>query len=651
MTDITVNGLTRDDIKAGETYEMRMGGNVQSVEVRSIGDDGFMTQFGPVPWSNAGMLTRPTPATTMDTPEIRALVGAVAADAAATPVKPKASSRKAKPAESQAEPPVPETTSEPEETPKPPTKKVLTRSEEAAAEVSALLRARNPLLWIVTREEARAESYLAQAAAAAAFMPRMWDCGQGVTNLKGETEDFGTPDIGETLGVIRSRADAKSDRGAWIMRDLPPWLEGPIGMVTRRVVRNLARFLPGVEREGAQALIVLSPSGEVPAELANHATVLEWPMPDRAEIASLLDATLSALPDEMRASAAPNGTREAAIDAAIGLSGEEAQACYSKSLVQTRTIDPAVVAAEKKRIVAREGVLEWFDPLPGGLDAVGGLELLKSWLVRRKHAYSPQARAYGLPAPKGAFLAGVPGCGKSLSAKAIATTWGVPLLKLDLGALKGKFVGESEANMRKALAVIEAIGRCVVWIDEIEKALGGATGGGADGGVSMDQLGAFLQWMQDRKGESFVIATANDVSSLPPELLRKGRFDELWSIDLPNRIERPQVLAAALKAHGRNIADIKAEDLATIVSQTDGFTSSEVAALVPDALFIGFENDARPITGADLIAACEGVVPLSVTSPEKIKGLREWAKARAKPATAPETAATTARTGGRALDL
>jgi SpoVK/Ycf46/Vps4 family AAA+-type ATPase len=304
------------------------------------------------------------------------------------------------------------------------------------------------------------------------------------------------------------------------------------------------------------------------------------------------------------------------------------------------------VAKEKKRVIARERVIEWFDPLPGGLDAVGGLDQLKAWLASRKNAYSPKARAYGLPAPKGALLVGVPGCGKSLTAKAIATAWGVPLLRLDLGGLKSKFVGESEGNLRKAFSVIETIGRCVVWLDEIEKALAGATDGSADGGVSSDALGAILSWMQDRPGEAFVIATSNDVTKLPPELLRKGRFDELWFVDLPTQTERAAILATALKANGRDPSGFALDIVAT---GCPDFTGSEMAALVPDALYAAFEDGEREPTSGDLTYAASNVVPLAKTAADKISRLRDWAKGRARYATTPET--TTNAKAGRTLDL
>jgi hypothetical protein len=531
----------------------------------------------------------------------------------------------------------------------------LTRGQAVAADITALLRARNPLLWIVTREEARVERYLFEAAAAAGYVSHTWDCAAGVCDMAGKSERINgmggdvTINCDVTLSLVRDIAASPgaTSRNVWIMRDLPSWLQGPMGTSVVRQLRNLARSLPAAPRSSAQAIIVLTPSPDVPPELAGHATVIEWPMPDRTEIAAILDAAIGSLPDEMRETAAPNGSRDLAIDSAVGLSGEEASACYARSLVQLRRIDPAAVASEKKRVIARERVLEWYDPIPGGLDAVGGLELLKAWLVSRKSAYSPAARAYGLPAPKGALFVGISGCGKSLLAKATATAWQVPLLRVDLSALRSKFVGESEANLRKSIATIEAVGRCVVWIDEVEKALQGATSGSADGGVSADALGTILTWMQERTGEAFVIATANDVSALPPELLRKGRFDELWFVDLPTPTERAAILAAALRAHGRAGAEIQ---LDRVAAATEGFTGSEIAALVPDALYVAFADDAREISTSDLLEVSETIVPLSRTADKKIADLRAWAEGRARRASAPESAAP-AQTAGRQLDF
>lgn len=511
--------------------------------------------------------------------------------------------------------------------------KSLSAGSRAAADVGLLLRARNPLIVIVTREEGRVERLLMEPAQAAQYEPRFWDCATGVTDYSGQPREGGEryTDPANVLAAIRdSRA-----RQVWILRDLSPWLRDPSVL---RALRSLARSLPLAPRDEARAVILITPVNEVPPELAGHAIVIEWPLPDRTEIAEILDAAIAALPDAVRESAAPNGARDAAIDAAVGLSAEEAQSCYAKSLVSMRRIDPVAVASEKRRVIAREKVLEWFDPLPGGLDAVGGLDALKGWLQARRAAFGPRARAYGLPAPKGCLLVGVPGCGKSLTAKAIATAWGMPLLRLDLGALKSKWVGESEGNIRKALKVAETVAPCVLWLDEIEKALAGATQGAADGGVSSDALGAVLSWMQDRAGSVFVVATANDVSALPPELLRKGRFDELFFVDLPNQTERGAILRAALAAHGRRE---RATDLSLdlVAGQTAEFTGAELAALVPDALFAAFADGEREITTADLQAAAAATVPLARTAPEKIEAVRKWGKGRARPASTPSEAA------------
>lgn len=502
-----------------------------------------------------------------------------------------------------------------------------TAGSKAASDVSALLRARNTLLWIVTREEARAERGIIEAAYSANYAPIFWDCATGTSNAAGEPIDASLTDADQTLSKIRNSAQ----REVWILRDFAKWIASPF---TLRGLRSLARSLQTAPRESARAVVVLSPTNEIPPELQGHAIVIEWPLPDRNEIASILDARIAVLPEDLRATAAPNGTREAAIDAAVGLTEEEAKSCYSKSLVTAKRIDPITVTGEKKKVISREKVLEWYDPLPGGLDAVGGLDVLKGWLTSRRAAFTARARAYGLPAPKGALLVGVPGCGKSLTAKAIATAWGMPLLRLDLGALKSKWVGESEGNIRKALRVAEAVSPCVVWLDEIEKALSGASSGAADGGVSSDALGVILSWMQDRVGSTFVIATANDVSALPPELLRKGRFDEMFFVDLPTATERAAILASALKAHGRDAAKI---DLAAIAGATQDFTGAELAALVPEALFTAFADREREITTTDIVNAARGTVPLSKTASEKITKLREWAKGRARPASSPES--------------
>ena len=524
-----------------------------------------------------------------------------------------------------------------------------TLSQIESENIRTLLKARNCLIWVVTNEEPRVEAHLAQAAAAAAFVPRFWDCAQGVTDIAGnvvripDVLNLGEPipGIDTTLAYINILSRQGSERGLWVLRDATAWLTGAIGVRTVRQLRNLARSLPPAEMP--QAIVVLTPSAEVPPELQGHAVVVNWPQPDRAELATMLDSIASKYNLDL------NGSRDAAIDAAIGLSGEEAESCYARSLVALKRIDPARVAAEKKSVIAKAGLLEWMEPLKGGFDAVGGLDVVKTWVTKRILAYTPAARAYGLPAPRGIFLAGISGCGKSYIAKAIASALGnVPLIRLDIGGLKSKFVGESEANLRKALATIGTIGRCVVLVDEIEKALSGATQGAADGGVSADALGTMLTWMQERTTEAFIVATANDITVLPPEMLRKGRWDELFWVDLPTHAERIEILKTALRRHERDSIDV---DFTAIADATDTFTGAEIATIVPDALFTSFADNARELATADLIAAARDVTPLAKTAEDKIKKMRDWAKGKARPATTPESAEVVTLKAGRNIDL
>lgn len=527
------------------------------------------------------------------------------------------------------------------------------KSQAMLTDVSTMLRARFTLVWIVTRDEAYVERFLFEAGAAASYLVQTWDVATGFADMSGKKlGSYGTA-VGDPDAALKFIGEQRGSRGAWIMRDFPAYITGNAGPITLRTLKNLAipTGLASRSTDDAQAIIVVSPTKDVPAEIANYTTVLEWPLPDREEIAELLESTIE--PYIEKYPNIVNGSRESILDAAVGLSAEEAQATFARSLVEVPgkpVIDPAVIASEKRRVVAKGGVLEWFDPLPGGMEAVGGLDNLKRWLIQRASAYSPAARQYGLPAPKGALLVGVPGCGKSLTAKAIATAWGVPLIRMDLGALKSKYVGESENNLRQALSQIEAIGRCVVWLDEIEKSLDGATSGSADGGVSADALGAILSWMQDRQGEAFVIATANNAEKLPPELLRKGRFDEVWWVDLPTDDERSGIINAALKAHGRDNAKTGKVNPKAIAGATETFTGAEIASLVPEAMFAAFNEGAREVTTDDLLNAAKDVVPMAKQQAEKIESLRTFWLERARPASVPE-ATVAAGSRGRKIDL
>ncbi len=511
-------------------------------------------------------------------------------------------------------------------------------------DVIALVKARNPIILIQTVEEKRVERATVEPlmtlknskGESVGYDIRFWDCDNGVTDGAGKEAEGGKgmTDIGAVLAAIRD----SDKRAIWFLRDaINPWFQD---VSVRRRLRNLARALPSAKAAQARTIIILAPSADLPPDLVDHVNVIKWKLPAREEIARILDVAVAGLRPEIRDKALAAEDRDAAIDAAIGLTAEAANATFSQSVVtQGGKIVPSFVADEKKRIVNTKGI-EVYDADPRGLEAVGGAELLKEWLSTRRLGFSKEARDWGVPTPKGILLVGVPGGGKSLTAKAVAAAFSCPLVRFDSGAAQSKWVGESQSNIRNVFNVVDAMGKCVLWVDEIEKMFAGATQGAADGGVSSDALGTFLTWMQERTGQAFVIATSNDVSKLPPELLRKGRWDDLFFVDLPTSKERASILGVVFKKYKRDIAVVNVPE---IVAATKDFTGAEIEALMSDTLFKAFADGKRDLRTSDFTSAAAATVPLARTAPEKIKTLREWAAGKARNASLPEE--TTTREG------
>jgi len=309
------------------------------------------------------------------------------------------------------------------------------------------------------------------------------------------------------------------------------------------------------------------------------------------------------------------------------------------SVVRGRPLDPLLIAAEKAQSLKKGGILEVVDT-PADLADVGGLDALKAWLLRRRTAFSPEAAAFGLPLPRGILLLGIPGTGKSLTARATAGVLGKPLLRLDAGRLFAGVVGESEANLRRAIAMAEAAAPCVLMVDEIEKALSGSrSSGSADGGTAARVFGALLSWLQDRQSPVFVVATANDISQLPPELLRKGRLDEIFFLDLPGETEREAIWRIHIARRRRDPA---AFDIGDLVSRSDGFTGAEIEQAFIDALYAAYEAG-REVGQGDIGEALRRTVPLSVTMAEDIRALRQWAARRTRTAAGTPAAAPASR--------
>ncbi len=281
--------------------------------------------------------------------------------------------------------------------------------------------------------------------------------------------------------------------------------------------------------------------------------------------------------------------------------------------------DIELVTEEKKQILRESEALEFY-PATETMDNVGGLASLKDWLRMRESAFTSKAREYGLPAPKGIALIGIPGTGKSLTAKMIGGLWRLPLLRLDVGSLFGSLVGKSEERTRRALRLAETIAPCILWIDEMEKAL---AHGGLDSGTSTRVFGSILTWMQEKSSPVFVVATANDISSLPPELLRRGRFDEIFFLDLPNYQERLEIFAVHLRKRRRLAQDY---DIKALATRSEGYVGSEIEQAVIDAMYLGFNDHAREFSTQDILAALARQVPLSVSQRETVDALRAWLK-------------------------
>ncbi len=376
------------------------------------------------------------------------------------------------------------------------------------------------------------------------------------------------------------------------------------------------------------AVFVCAPTVVLPLELEKQFTVMDIPLPDVPELRLLL----SGLCKQRKVEASPESVEKMA-RAAAGLTAEEALLVFSRMTLEPQRVaeaDTSVIVEEKRRLVASEGTLQFFDR-PTTLDDVGGLTSLKEWLKERDAAFNAEARAFGLPEPKGLLLLGVQGCGKSLTAKAVAAHWKLPLVQLDLGAAFSSSSGPEEA-IRRALRLLEAMSPVVVWIDEIEKGFAGTKQ--ADGEAAMHRVfGHFITWLQEKRKPVFVVATANRVEDLPPELLRKGRFDELFFVDLPDSHERKEIFVVHLKARR---LDPTAFDLDELTDLSRNFTGAEIEQIVSDAMYRAFARK-RPVEEADLLAATRTVVPLYNTYEEDIKKLRDWAKDRTRRASVDNT--------------
>jgi ATP-dependent 26S proteasome regulatory subunit len=413
---------------------------------------------------------------------------------------------------------------------------------------------------------------------------------------------------------------------AFILKDFHRHMDDPV------VVRRL-RDVGQKFSQNRRTVIITAPSIVIPPELASLVEFLRLPLPDRQRLRQIIDEmivrvgktrTLRRNLDSAGLDAMANNLR--------GLSEEEAERAVSQALVTRYGLTPEIVTdvlEAKKELLRRSEMLDFVE-VSDTLSAVGGLENLKTWLAERQGTWEDAAREFGLEPPRGVIILGVQGCGKSMCARAIAGEWKIPLVKFDTAAIFDKYIGETEKRIQKVFQVAEGLAPCVLWIDELEKVFAGSGSDSAssDAGVSARLLGAFLSWMQDRKAPVFVAATCNNVSALPPELIRKGRFDELFFVDLPNPAERKQIFAIQLTKRKRNPLDF---DLDLVAATARGYSGAEIEASIQAALYAAFSSR-RALTTQSLVQALQATVPLSTTRAEEIEALRDWAGKRAVPA-------------------
>ena len=511
---------------------------------------------------------------------------------------------------------------------------------ETMQSLADFFKARFPYVYIPTWEEERVCELVSEVATNEEYIKftrnvYIWTQTDGLVDRIRKKGVSGSQDPQNAFDFIRN---CKED-AIFVFKDLHVFFGVQNKPADFKLVRKMRDIIPNLrESQNRKNVVLISPELVIPEDMQKEITVFDFPLPSMDEIVDVLDNIIqeNGLQTDLS-----QEDKEKLAKAALGLTIQEAENAFSRAIVQNRGLDNNalhVILEEKNQVIKKSGILEFVNTDIDIAD-IGGLENLKSWLKKRNNSWLDSAKQYNIPAPKGVLITGVPGCGKSLTAKAMSAIWQLPLLKLDMGRIFSGIVGSSEQNMRRAIATAEAVAPSILWIDEIEKGLGG-TGSIGDSGTSTRIFGTFLTWMQEKIAPVFVIATANNISMLPPELLRKGRFDEIFFVDLPTESERKKIFAVHLAKKvatspvGKNIV-IDDAFLTQLSKLSEGFVGAEIEHAVIGALYEAFFNK-RYLMAEDLVSAIKNTVPLSVTQKEQIKELRDWANVRAVSATPKE---------------
>lgn len=530
------------------------------------------------------------------------------------------------------------------------------------------IKARYAVLVIESFEEERVLGELQGIAKAINHDLYIWNSTDGVTYANGSSaSQEKTLDFTAALKFCENRAKDQGSRNIFVFCDADGYLNSKAPAVNRRRLRG---FAINIRKKGyVSNCIIIAPTFEITTDLQKEVTLIDFPLPSREEVKSIISAFINQYKGVQGVTIDVNNELlDKFVDASIGLTKLEIDNCLARALVSNRRIDASDlkgILAEKKQIIRKTGILEYIDSQLN-LNDVGGLQTLKKWLELRSHCFGDEAMKFGVKPPKGVLLTGIPGCGKSLTAKCVATAWNMPLLRLDMGKIFQGVVGSSESNIRLALKTAEAISPSILWIDEIEKGLSGASGGGGDGGTSVRVFGTLLTWMQEKTSPVFVFATANNINGLPPELLRKGRFDEIFFVDFPSSEERKKILEIHISKLGRNKANFDLDKLAQLSGESQFgkdvvLAGAELEAWVSDTLIQAFSRRIDGEQNADLSmkdfeTTIKRVVPMGQMRKDEFLKIREWANENAVSASLSQNAEGGAVKseefiGGRKLDF
>jgi len=496
-------------------------------------------------------------------------------------------------------------------------------ARDQAQEIENLIRARYPIIYVVSWEEHRVEATLRAVAERRRKQLFLWTTTNGLVLDSHRPRTDGTTDPLTAMDEVMKSQDA----AIFLFKDFHRFLKDDAQIV--RKLRDLAYHL----KRSYKSVVLVSPVLELPTELEKEITVVDYALPTAEEIREQVRQTAEQTKEDERLRCdLTDEELDDIVRAAQGLTTIEVDNVLMKSLVERQCLDPEIILAEKEQIIRKSGVLEYFHT-DETINDVGGLDALKGWLTKRRKAFGEAAREYGLPQPKGLLLIGVQGCGKSLTAKAVAHLWQLPLLRLDVGRIFSGIVGSSEERMRRAIATAESIAPVVLWLDEVEKGFSGTQSSSfSDAGTTSRVFGSFITWLQEKETPVFVIATANNIQLLPPELLRKGRFDEIFFIDLPSRDERRQIVEIHVGKRLRGDRALGEFDLEGLADETDAFSGAEIEQAVVSAMYDAFDDGQRPFLTEDIRKAVQETFPLAVTMREQIQELRDWATDRARPA-------------------